>query len=273
MIFGLALLAGIVLLVLALVYFLAGLWLGIAAFAVGLVAYVLAPIIAQVASVDVRKQVGDVYGRLGLSAIGEALLVWRGAGGYSLYKLGYDPEEDTMYYKHQGEKRELFDSGSWMSYLFGRPFGVLSDGPGETSTAEVRTPLIAEVTQAMQRMQESGVFTETVDGVQKVTRYAKLPALMAVVHPGKARFHGSAKTTTKQETKEYTVKSQSGFAHRMSSWKLLTLVTAFIVTFLITLLIGPEAFDTEGGEWQPPVNESVITGSVDYLHLVAGVVG
>ncbi len=273
MIFGVILLAAIAMLVLGLVYLLGGLWLGVATFGLGLVAYILTPIITQLGPVHIRKRVGDIYGSLGLSAIGEALLVWRGAAGYSLYKLGYDAEEDTMYYKHQGEKREVFDTGSWMSYLFGRPFGLLSDGPGDKSTAEVRTPLVAEVTQAQHRMSEDGLRHTVVDGVHKVARYAKLPERMAVIDPGSVRFHGSAKTTTKEQAKESAIKSQSGYAHQMSNWRLLTLVTAFIVTFIIVLLLGPDAFDTEGGEWQSPINESVITGSVDAIALLPGVVG
>lgn len=265
MIFGIAVLLGLVLLTVAILYFLGGLYLGIVPFGIGVVAFVLVPIGVQTTTATYRKAIGDVYGNLGLSALGEALLVWRGASGYTIYKLGYDAEEDTMYYKHQGEKREVFDSQSWMSYLFGRPFGVLSDGPGKSGTAEVRTPLIAEVTQVLQRMQESGVVVKSIDGVKKVTRYAKVPSSMAVIHPGKARFHGSADTTTKEQVKDYSKKSQSGYGHEMSSWKLMTLVTAFIVTFIIVLLLGPDALGSGGGEWEPPVNESVISGSVSVL--------
>ena len=264
-----ALLGGLVLLVLGVGFYIFGGIPAVVALMGGLVLYVLIPIVITGGSAG--AWIGHRYGSLAMRALDRAVIV-AGEGGYRLHTLWNDRDSHgALTYSSDGEEHTVRDRNGYMASLYGRPVGVK-----DADSSHFRRPFHAEIGEFVRPLLNRGWWIVKVASQTFYARFAEIPEQPGIIDPrGILNVdHGSATGRSKAESKQFTLKGLAGYVDSPGLLKTVALFGQAIIAFILVWWVTNETFGAggDGGGAIGDINESVITGSVNYLHLVLGVV-
>lgn len=257
MIVGLLFVVLIAALVVLGIWYVLGVW-GIAAFMVGVVGYILLPMLAR--SYTVSEWLGQLYARTGFRALGRGLLVARGAG-YSLVRSQHNDDYGTEH-ASLDETKNWGDPNNWMSHLYGKPFGVTTDSIGI-----IVTPLVAEIGRRMADLKHAGEWDREVvvqsgesrERRRQLAKHVDLHERMVPVDIRDASLFaaGDADPSSADTGKEYGKKSQEKKGQPVSFGQVGAWLTAFITGAAVIWFVMSYGGDVGGAVDNVADNETI----------------